>query len=956
MYFLLEHVARLAQELKEHVVSAKAPIEGWSIKEGDFSRPDDVDQASAEWSKFLPDMRWGGRDSHAWFRADAAISESFAGKPVALNVHTGDKGWDATNPQFLLYVDGKIVQGLDVNHCEAILCSSGEPGRIYRIDLDAYSGMRESRPSLYAELIAIDEKVRKLYYDIVVPLGVVQNLPEDDKTRIDMLLVLNEALNRVDFRSPRSASFHCSIDRAQAYLEEELYGKMCGHGDVLAACVGHTHIDVAWLWRIAQTREKAARSFSTVLKLMDEYPDYVFMSSQPQLYKFVKEDYPALYERIGERVREGRWEPEGAMWVEADCNVVSGESLVRQIMFGKRFFAEEFGVDNKILWLPDVFGYSAALPQIMKKSGIDYFMTTKISWNQYNKLPYDTFMWRGIDGSEVLTHFITTRDYETSPTSWFATYNGDLKPSQVMGAWQRYQQKALNNDVLISYGHGDGGGGTTREMIENGLRMARGIPGCPRVRMATVRSFFDRLEKTVSGNRRLPTWVGELYFELHRGTYTSMGRNKRANRKSELLYGDVETLSTFAMLMGADYPQDEINRNWERILTNQFHDILPGSSIKEVYDDSQEDYDCIISTGHELARNALDAIVSSIGTDDVSVVVFNTLGYDRDEIAEFALPENVEHPCLVDSDGGIIPCQVQAVNGKRIGLFIAHGVPSKGYKTYRLLDRPTQVPSGLAVSSFKLENAYFELQLDEKGTFISIYDKVNQRQVLKKDERGNRLLAFQDMPANWQNWDIDISYQEKVWEVDRVDKMEIVEEGPVRAGIRIHKTFFDSKIVQDVLIYSDIPRIDFKTYIDWKQSQILMKAAFPVDVNAEKAAYEIQFGNVERPTHWNTSWDVARFEVCGHRWADLSEGGYGVSLMNDCKYGYDIKDGEIRLTLLKSGIEPNPVADQEEHWFTYSIYPHAGDWKTASTTRAAYSLNVPLRAEVVGPQPDGSLP
>jgi len=955
MYFLLEHVNRIARELKGYVVLAAVPIEEFQVKEGNFRRPEDAEKAASGWTRFQPEMRWGGRDCHAWFRAEATIPQSFAGMPVAISVQTGDEGWDAINPQFILYIDGEIVQGLDLNHREAILCERGEPGRTYRIDLNAYSGMREARQSLHAEVIALDEKVRKLYYDIAVPLGVLQDLSVDDKVRFDMLLVLNEALNRVDFRRPRSSSFYRSVDSAEAYLEEELYRKMCGHEDVFATCVGHTHIDVAWLWRIAQTREKAAASFATALKLMDEYPEYVFMSSQPQLYKFVKEDYPALYEEIRQRVREGRWEPEGSMWVEADCNVVSGESLVRQIMFGKRFFLEEFGVDNKILWLPDVFGYSAALPQIMRKAGIDYFMTTKISWNQYNKLPYDTFMWRGIDGSEVLTHFITTRDYEESPTSWFTTYNGDLKPSQVMGAWQRYQQKALNNDVLISYGHGDGGGGTTREMIENGLRMARGIPGCPRVRMETPRSFFDRLDKTVSGNKRLPTWVGELYLEFHRGTYTSMGRNKRANRKSELLYGDVETLSGFAMLMGADYPQEDINHSWEGILTNQFHDILPGSSIKEVYDDSREDYDGIISSGHELARKALDIVVSEIGVDSMSVVVFNTLGYDRDDVAEFTVPENLEHPCVVDSDGQVIPCQVATLDKKRIGLFTARGVPAKGYKTYTLLDSASEVSSRLTVNSFKLENDYFELRLDEKGTFRSIYDKVNQRQVLKKGERGNRLLAFQDMPANWQNWDIDISYQEKMWEVDRVDKTEILEVGPVRAGIRIHKTFLDSKIIQDVLMYSDIPRIDFRTYIDWKQSQILLKAAFPVDVNAEEATYEIQFGNVERPTHWNTLWDVARFEVCGHRWADLSEGGYGVSLMNDCKYGYDIKDGEMRLTLLKSGIEPNPVADQEEHWFTYSLYPHGGDWKAASTVKAAYSLNVPLRARVVGSSA-GSLP
>ena len=382
---------------------------------------------------------------------------------------------------------------------------------------------------LKANIATLDREVENIYYNIKVPLEIAVLLDDNDKKRVDILNFLNEAVNILDLRKPFSVCFTNSVKDSNNFLQEKFYNKYCGCDEVIATCVGHTHIDVAWLWTLSQTREKTARSFSTVLKLMEQYPEYIFMSSQPQLYKFVKEDYPEVYEKIKERIKEGRWEPEGAMWVEADCNLSSGESLVRQILFGTRFFEKEFGVKNKILWLPDVFGYSAALPQILKKSGIDYFMTTKISWNEYNKIPYDTFMWKGMDGTEILTHFITTSDYQNPIKSHFTTYNGDLKPIEVMGSWQRYQQKDINNDVLISFGHGDGGGGVTKEMLEKARRMEKGIPGCPKVKIGKSLDYFIDLENKVSNNKRLPKWTGEMYLEYHRGTYTSMARNKKYN-------------------------------------------------------------------------------------------------------------------------------------------------------------------------------------------------------------------------------------------------------------------------------------------------------------------------------------------------------------------------------------------------------------------------------------------
>jgi len=955
MFFPIERINKIAQELKSYIYQDGVKIEDFKMKEGTFKNIQDVDASPTPWNEFTTGMRWGGYDYHAWFRTDVTIPEEMDGKTVALLVHTGQEGWDATNPQFIAFVNGVLRQGLDRNHQEVVLTHSAKAGDTYRIDLHAYGGMKHVKVDLFVELVTVDTKVRKLYYDIYVPLQVAEKLSENDKRRVDILMALTNAVNLLDLRKPLSPMFYDSLEKAEEYLKNEFYGKICGPQEAEATCLGHTHIDVAWLWTLAQTREKVARSFSTVLRLMEEYPEYIFISSQPQLYKFLKEDYPEVYDQVKKRIKEGRWEADGAMWVEADCNLSSGESLVRQILFGTRFFKEEFGVENHILWLPDVFGYSAALPQILKKSDIDYFMTTKISWNQFNKLPYDTFMWKGLDGTEILTHFITTQDYDPASKSHFTTYNGYLNPSQVMGAWLRYQQKEINNDVLISYGYGDGGGGPTRDMLENGRRMSRGIPGCPKVKMGTAGDYFKKLEQTVKDSKYLPKWVGELYLEYHRGTYTTMGRNKRYNRKSEFLYQDTEFLSSLAMLLGQEYPQQLINQGWETILLNQFHDIIPGSSIWEVYEDSKKQYEEIIKVGTELTDKATEGIGAQIDLKERSVVVYNTLAFNRDEIVTFEVPSDIQHPCIVDDKGQTLPCQLTEKDGKRYAVFSAQGLPSKGYKAFTLQDRKVDWDTPMKVSATHLENDYFSIEIDDKGTFTSIFDKSNMREVLQPGQRGNQIQAFEDKPMKHDNWDIDIFYQEKMWEVDQVEKIEVLENGPVRGGLRIHKKFLDSTIIQNIYIYKDIPRIDFDTYIDWKEDEIVLKAAFPVDVHSDKATYDIQFGNVERPAHWNTSWDYARFEVCAHKWADLSEEGFGVSLLNDCKYGHDIKDGVMRLTLLKSGKYPNPKADREEHRFVYSLYPHSGDWKDGSTVKMGYQLNVPVYAKVEQAH-KGSLP
>lgn len=934
MYFIDQRIQVIANELRKIRVRHRTPITHFDYKKGLWFRPEEADAAETPWEPFDSErMHWYGPDEHYWFRCTVTLPEELTGKYTWLRVRTQIQEWDdGKNPQFLLFINGKVAQGIDMNHRWVRLFDEAPAGATLTLDFQAYTGTLHNEFQFLVELFELDAGINKLYYDLQIPLQAFKRMDEDDKVRLDIQTVMNDAINLLDLRTPYSPEFYESLAQADAYLDENLYQKMGGHDDVIATCIGHTHIDVAWWWTVAQTREKVVRSFATVLKLMEEYPNYKFMSSQPVLYWFLKQRYPELMERIKERVKEGRWEPEGGMWLEADCNLTSGESLARQFMHGKRFFKEEFGVDSKILWLPDVFGYSGALPQIMKKSGVDYFMTTKLAWNQLDKIPNDTFMWRGIDGSEVLTHLITTVGEEQDPKkSFFTTYNGNLHPGSIMGGWERYQNKEINNDILISYGFGDGGGGPTRTMIETSTRMEKGVKGIPMVRQEGPLKYFRELEERVKGNRRLETWEGEFYFEYHRGTYTGMARNKRGNRKSELLLMDLELLAAMAAPEAA-YPAEALDRMWKVVLLNQFHDILPGSSIHEVYEVTKKEYEALALEAGKLVADRL-ALIAGAGE---GVTLFNTTGFNRSDVVSLG---NVDAEALADETGKVYPVQKTADGA----VVYVENLPSKGFKTLRKV-------SGKAASPFTrtddrhLETPYYTVELDENGHIVSLFDKENDRELIKAGKKANLLRTFEDKPIYYDNWDIDMFYTEKSWPVDRLVDYRWTEDGAVRTTLELAYEVSNSKIWQKIHFYANTRRVDFETTVDWKEHQTLMKVEFPVDIHSDEATFEIQFGNVTRKVHTNTTWDKARFESCGHKWMDFSEGHYGFSLLNDCKYGHSVNDGTVSLTLIKSGIEPNPVSDQEVHHFTYAIFPHAGTWKDAGTVQEAYKLNLPAYA------------
>ena len=935
MYFIDKRIQVICDELRRERIRDRSAMGCWSYKKGLFFRPEEADAAAASFEHFdCSSMHWYGPDEHYWFRADLTVPESFAGRSVWMNIRTQiDEYDDGKNPQFLLFVDGEVTQGLDMNHREVRLLERARGGETFRIDLQAYTGTLYSEFNLLVELYWLDEEVDGLYYDLQVPLWAFSRMDEDDKTRLDIQTVLNDAVNLLDLRRPYSAEYYSGVAAARALLEERLYKAMGGHDDVVATCIGHTHIDVAWWWTVAQTREKVARSFATVLKLMDEYPEYRFMSSQCVLYDFLRQRYPEVYERVKARVAEGHWEPEGGMWLESDTNLTSGESLVRQFVHGKRFFKEEFGVDCRILWLPDVFGYSGALPQIMKRSGIDYFMTTKLAWNQIDKIPNDTFIWRGIDGSEVLTHLITTAGIgQDVKKNFFTTYNGLLHPDAIMGGWERYQNKEINNDILVAFGHGDGGGGPTREMLEVARRMERGVKGIPCVRQEFAGKYFRELEARVKDNPRLDTWEGELYFEYHRGTLTSMARNKRSNRKSELLLMDLELASVMAQDALA-YPAQEIDGMWKTVLLNQFHDILPGSSIHEVYEVTRREYAELAEKAGSLLRERLRALAGKGG----AIAVFNTLGFERDDIVRL---EGVDCAALADDEGRTFPVQRTAEGA----VAYVRGLPPKGYKSLVPVSAGEAAPSAFRLDGDTLTTPFYRVTLDENGHFSSIYDLEYDRETVQPGRRANLLRMFEDKPIYYDNWDIDDYYTEKSWDVDNLTKLEWTEMGPVRATLRLEYEIAGVTVAQDVRFYADSRRIDFETVVDWTLHQHLLKVEFPVAVHSDEATFDIQFGSLKRKVHKNTSWDKARFEYGGQKWMDFSEGHYGVALLNDCKYGHSVSNGVLSLTLIKSGIEPNPDADVEKHYFTYAIMPHGGGWREGGVVREGYKLNQPAYA------------
>ena len=901
-----------------------------------------VDDTS--WTIIEPQSYWGQWQTNFVLRSSFQIPVPWGKEaPLALYLPFGDAG-DFIHPEALVYIDEVPLAACDRYHQEIPLTSAWHDGEAHFLALHGWTGLggwAQGMPGTQlfmrtCEVVQIDQPTRDFIATARVVLGALKVIDDQTPTRGKLLNTLDAAFNALDTREPFGDAFYASIPTAHTILHDGIT-RAGGPLNVTVVGTGHAHIDVAWLWTLGQTRRKSGRTFHTVQRLMEQFPGYHFTQSQPQLYDYVRQDYPELFAAIKQRVAEGRWEPIGGMWVEADCNLSGAESLARQFLLGRSFFAEHFGPDaeSPVLWLPDVFGYAWALPQLIKQAGLEYFFTIKIGWSQYNRLPYDSFWWQGIDGTRVLTHFSTTPE---QGSAYASTYNALANPEQLMGTWTNFKQKDLGDEktppLLMAFGFGDGGGGPTREMLEN-IREMASFPALPRMHQDSVAAFFHELAATTGS--QLPVWNGELYLEYHRGTYTTQSRNKRANRKSEFLLHDAEFLAALASLLDDEYvyPAQEITHAWQLVCLNQFHDIIPGSSINQVYVESQQQYGEVQELGAGIRSRALATIANYVDGD---ILIANTTSFAREDLAFW--PEQLPAGHKLSRAGNGEAVYTQASSS---GTWIAVG-SVEAFSLSALAITAGETPAlanTLTVSETLLENSYVRIELDAAGDITRIYDKRAQREVVPEGALANQFQAFEDRPMNWDAWDIDIFYEDKQWFAEPATSVRVVEAGPLRATLEIGRRILHSDYTQRISLSYNSPRLDIETTIDWRERHVLLKVAFPVDILSPLATYEIQWGNVQRPTHRNTSWDWARFETCAQKWVDLSEGDYGVSVLNDCKYGHDIRDNVIRISLLRSPTSPDPEADQGAQRFSYSLYPHTGSWNE-HTIGAAYALNDPL--------------
>ena len=939
---------------------------GWAVREARVDGPGCC-RPLGRWRPIRDGHLWGSPDGTFLFRAAVSVPREFKGQPVLFEL--------STPTEMLVRIDGKLANGIDPNRSEVPLLARARGGERFAIELEAYVRSAPDDMRVVGQvswgctqvwrdprLVCPDRVVQRFLYDFGTALDVALCPQVDEDVREFLLFHLDETLKHLDRDTEDRTAYHRGLARATDYLRRHVYEAEGLAGQGALALVGHSHVDVAYHWRIRQGIRKNARTTVVQLALMDEYPEFLYCHTQPYVYEMLKEHYPDLFERVKAKVRTGQWELVGATYVEPDCNVPSGESLIRQCLYGKLFYLREFGVDVDTVWLPDVFGNSWVMPQILARAGVRYFVSNKMStWNDTNEFPHTNFIWRGVDGSEI---------FACVPASHFISW---LAPDQLLANWAGFKEKVEVGESMNMYGFGDGGGGATREMLETARRI-RQFPGLPRTRLVTGKGYLDQAFRSPE---KLETWDDELYLEMHRGVTTTKARLKQLNRRCELTARDAELWNVLAEPYGREIPRARLAAAWKQILVNQFHDILPGSHTSPVGQEAEETYAEAHRDLSEAMAGAADQIAVNVSTDAaesdwVNVVVFNSLSWPATGMVS-ALAEAGQ--CrLVDAEGRDIPCQVREDDQGLWVDFVARDVPACGYATYflgrspsnggvgagpcarpamaapiahargRHGDLPLQEPAKakLKVSPRALENRFFRIRLNRSGEITSLLDKRCGREVVARGQRANALQLFEDKPGNYDAWDIVRMYRDKQWKLPPATSSEVVESGPVRAGIRVVRRFFESTLEQTIWIHSDIARVDFETRVDWRERNKLLKVAFPANVLARRATFDLSYGSITRPTHRNTSWDKAKFEVCGHQWADLSEAGYGVSVLNDCKYGWDVEGNVIRLSLLRGSIRPDPDSDLGEHTFTYSLFPHQGTWQEAGTVRAAYELNCPF--------------
>lgn len=879
--------------------------------------------------------RWGAKWEYGWFKGSVVLPEGASGKRIVLRLIAGGES--------LVWINGVVAGSVSWAHKEITVAMSGRPGEQYNVLLEAYAGHGPisvgEGPQLYGTewmpepgpvQATVGESTFGVWHEDVYQLAVdfttlfelrihldpfSLRVADIDQALMDATLIYDPELPPTEM-----------VETAQAARARLKPAIDCTNGSTMPVlhAFGHAHIDVAWLWPLQETERKMARTVVNQLALFDEYPEFKFLQSQPHLYVMLRQRYPELYERVKAAIKSGKFIPDGAMWVEADTNLAGGEALIRQVVLGRKFFRDEFGVDSRVLWLPDVFGYSGALPQILKGCGCSGFATQKITWayNGGETFPYTTFWWEGIDGSAIPAHI-------------YYDYNSQTRPNAIFARWNDRLQKNGIRSILLAYGWGDGGGGPTRDHVEF-LRRSRDLEGLPRVQDSTPAAFFADVAAQGLPKER---YVGELYFQAHRGTYTSQAKTKQGNRRSEFALREAELWATGAnAIKGIAFTNKTLADAWQDLLLCQFHDVLPGSSIKRVYEEAEVTLAKVIASAHKAALAAAATFVDTppgfeAGTEmDTSALaqrwakasqmtVFNSLNWER--------------TALVETPAGPVDITV----------------PSCGWKTFSLGAREKGKGSVTATSR-SLENELLRVEFNDRGEVTSVYDKQTRREVMAAP--GNQLRLYKDVPDNWDAWDLDTMYELQPVEINEPVTLEVLASGPVVAKLELSRKLHTSTLTQMISLRRGSRRVEFATTIDWQESHKLLKVAFPVNIHANEAIHEIQFGHLRRPNHRSRQFDQDRFEVCNHKWTALAEENRGVAVLNDCKYGVNVLGNSINLTLLKSGLAPDPQADRGVQMFTYALYPWAGSFAESNVVYEAYELNVPVMV-VPGAGGEGSL-
>lgn len=769
-----------------------------------------------------------------------------------------------------------------------------------------------------ADIVVFDSQAYQLWMDIRTLFSLWEGLPDNKPRKKRILHGLNQACNL----------WNDGRDKESCLLITKKLLSLPAEASALTAwSIGHAHIDVAWLWPLRETRRKCGRTFSTALRFIEEFPEYIFGASQAQLYQFVKDDYPQLYSQIKEEVKKERWECQGATWVEMDTNIPSGESLIRQCIYGRRFFKEEFDKVIDYLWLPDCFGYTGSLPQILKKSKIDTFISQKLSWNDTNTFPHHTYRWQGIDGSEVLCHFLPTNDYNFSNL-----------PQNFIQSENRYAQADVSDDFLNLYGIGDGGGGPSKEHIELGLRQ-QNLEGVPKVKFSPAKDFIKKINQL--DRKNLPVWQGELYFELHRGTYTTQALMKKHNRKLEQKMQLIEFLSVLTKQNTNKYLQ----AIWKDILLNQFHDIIPGSSIGWVYEDAHSTSEKNLQKLDLLQQNLTSKLLSK-SAETNNIIIINSLSHYRSEVIEF--PCDKAHQ-VYDND---ILLDSQYQNGN---LYFELIIPPFGYKTIKLVATTEDNPS-LINPNLNLENELISIQFNDNGAISSILDKTTNKELLQAP--ANVLKLWEDLPNNWGAWDINHFYRETTPQLPTLLERKIVVNNRFKQSIYQCLSIGESEIKQTISIYKDSTLIEIENTVDWNEKHKMLRVGATPALKSMNATSEIQFGLVERPTHKNTSWDWAKFEVLAHSFIDISDNNHGFAVLNDCKYGHSVQDNSLEINLLRSPADVHKEADLGIHTFTYAYYPHSENLQNSDVIQKAHSLNqklVLIESDLIPTQAESSL-